>query len=101
MCMCMAGNFRGVLNFVIFVVDLVVTKVPSMKINACMAKCVLVHMETAGGMAKTLWKHALTTVFSARNCNCCYCRPANGVLDSVMLSHGIVICSKFLSKVTW
>ena len=36
----------------------------------------------AGGMTKTLWKHALPTVFGARNYNYCYCHPADGVLDS-------------------
>ena len=53
---CMAGNFRGVLIFVIFVVQSQVTKIPSTKINAYTIYSHMYGRWATGGVAKISWQ---------------------------------------------
>ena len=78
----MAGNFRGVLIFVIFVVDLAVTKIST---HEKLMPGPYVNIRTwkllrQGGVAKTSWKRGQLLSVLATNDH--YCYPADGVLDS-------------------
>ena len=83
----MAYNFRGVLIFVIFVVDLAVTKISIHK-NQCpytvVVMWVLAHMGVTCikmmGVTKTLWKHG--QLFSLLASNDRFCHPADRVVNS-------------------
>ena len=70
---CMAGNFRGVLIFVIFMVDLAVTKFPPTKINAYgdMVLCESMMMGVATNIV------AVRPTLSSIASNSSHCRPAD------------------------
>ena len=71
----MAGNFRGMPIFVIFVVHSAVTKFHWQKLNINMY-----GRQTNKGCGQILWLHGQS--FWVTSCVlCCHCHPANGTFD--------------------
>jgi hypothetical protein len=85
----MAGNFRGVLIFVIFVVDLQSRNFHPRK---------LMPNVYTRGVAKNIVEARPT--FSLLVSNNRYCHPVDGVfITNIGLSHAV--CPNFFAKVAW
>ena len=81
----MAGNFRGVLIFVIFVVDLAARNFPTTKINVfgdmVLCECTMMGMATNMAVQPTL---------PSVSKNSSHCHPADSVFDTnILLSRAI------------
>ena len=97
----MADNFRGVLIFVIFVVDLAVTKFSHPQKLMPTVTCMQVH-DDGRGQKHTLWQRGQHFPVLASNSS--HCHPADSVFDTnILLSHAFYssLCRElWLSLVT-